>query len=84
MHLIYIVAITAFLGVFAFNCYLPVSVMLGSIAFTGIWALFRTFATKYPQYVKQVAISVLFIDDTVMWGVRVYLKILFVCSGWGG
>ncbi len=69
----YIVAcITAFLGVFAFNCYLPVSVMLGSIAFTGIWALFRTFATKYPQYVKQVAISVLFIPSTVMWGSGIF------------
>lgn len=69
----YIVScITAFLGIFAFTCYLPISVLLAGISFTGLWALFRTFATKYPQFVKQVAVCVLFIPSTVMWGSGIF------------
>jgi hypothetical protein len=48
------------------------SLLLGTIAFTGIWALFRTFATKYPNYTKQIAISVLFIPSTIMWGSGIF------------
>ena len=65
-------AIIAFLGIFTFTTYLPTSLLLGTIAYTGVWALFRTFATKYPQYTKQVAISVLFIPSTIMWGSGIF------------
>lgn len=72
-HTEYIVCcITALLGVFTFTTYLPTAVILGTIAYTGIWALFRTFATKYPYYTKQIAISVLFIPSTVMWGSGIF------------
>lgn len=64
--------ITAFLGIFTFTTYLPTSVLLASIAYTGIWALFRTFATKYPAYTKYVAMSVLFIPSTIMWGSGIF------------
>lgn len=69
----YVVAcIVAFLGLFTFTTYLPTAVLLGALAFTGIWALFRTFATKYPYYTKQVAISVLYIPSTIMWGSGIF------------
>lgn len=80
----YIVAcITACLGVLGFNSYLPTSVLLAGIAFSGLWALFRTFAGKYPKYVKQVAICVLFIPSTVMWGSGIFKDTLCMFGlGW--
>ncbi len=65
-------SIVAFLGIFTFTTYLPTSLLLGAISYTGIWALFRTFASKYPKYTKQVAISVLFIPSTIMWGSGIF------------
>lgn len=64
--------IIAFLGIFTFTTYLPTAVLLGTLAFTGMWALFRTFATQYPLYTKQIAICVLYIPSTVMWGSGIF------------
>ncbi len=64
--------ICALLGILTFTTYLPMALLMGSIAFTGLWALFRTFATKYPQYTKQIAICVLYIPSTVMWGSGIF------------
>lgn len=63
-----IAQIGSVLGLFTFTTFLPISVLFGTFTFTGLWALFRTFATKYPMYTKQIAICVLFIPSTVMWG----------------
>lgn len=63
-----VAAIAAFLGFFTFTTYLPISVLLGTIAYTGIWALFRTFATQYPRLVKPIAWCVLYVPSTIMWG----------------
>lgn len=76
-------SIIAFLGIFVFTTYLPMSVLLGTIAFTGIWALFRTFATKYPQFTKQIAIAVLFIPSTIMWGSGIFKDTICIFGlGW--
>src|SRR4051812_43770362 len=55
-HSSYLVSsIAAFLGVFTFNTYLPTSVLFAALSFTGIWAMFRTFAEQYPKMVRPVA-----------------------------
>ncbi|MBS1773714.1 MAG: hypothetical protein JST82_12720 [Bacteroidetes bacterium] len=64
--------ITAFISFFTFTTYLPTAVLYGAISYTGLWALFRTFATKYPQYIKQVAICALYIPSTIMWGSGIF------------
>ncbi len=75
--------ITAVLALFTFTTYLPTSVILASITFTGIWALFRTFATKYPAYTRYVAIATLFIPSTIMWGSGIFKdSICMFGMGW--
>jgi hypothetical protein len=63
-----IVAIAGFLNIFTFNNYLLTAVLFSAISFSGHWALFRTFATQYPQYTKAIAVACLFIPSTVVWG----------------
>lgn len=67
-----IVALAAFIGIFTFTTYLPTAVIFGTIAFTGMWALFRTFALKYPAYTKYIAICALYIPSTIMWGSGIF------------
>ncbi len=67
-----VVALVAFIGIFTFTTYLPIAVIFGVIAFTGMWALFRTFALKYPAYLKYIAICTLYIPSTIMWGSGIF------------
>jgi hypothetical protein len=67
-----IVALAAFIGIFTFTTYLPTAIIFGVIAFTGMWALFRTFALKYPAYLKYIAICTLYIPSTIMWGSGIF------------
>ncbi len=80
----YMVAtITALIGVLSFNSYLPSSVLLASLAYTGLWALFRTFATKYSQYTFYIAVGALFIPSTIMWGSGIFKDtICMFALGW--
>ena len=63
-----VAAIAAILGILCSTTYLPIAVMFGALSYIGIWALFKTFASKYPDYTRQIAICCLFIPSTVMWG----------------
>lgn len=67
-----IVALAAFIGIFTFTTYLPTAIIFGVIGFTGMWALFRTFALKYPAYLKYIAIATLYIPSTIMWGSGIF------------
>jgi hypothetical protein len=67
-----IVSIAALLGIVTFTTYLPIAVLFGVISFTGMWALFRTFALKYPAYLKYIAICTLYIPSTIMWGSGIF------------
>ncbi len=67
-----VVALVAFIGIFTFTTYLPIAVIFGVISFTGMWALFRTFALKYPAYLKYIAICTLYIPSTIMWGSGIF------------
>src|SRR6266487_37707 len=67
-----VVAITAFLSIFTLNTYLPTAILFAFISFSGIWALFRTFASLYPQLTRPVAIAVLFIPSVVVWGSGIF------------
>jgi len=64
--------ITTVLGLVTFTTYLPISILFASLAYTGIWSMFKTFATLYPKYTKYIAWCVLFIPSTVMWGSGIF------------
>ncbi|MGK2860886.1 MAG: hypothetical protein ACSLE0_03075 [Chitinophagaceae bacterium] len=65
-------SITAFISFFTLGTYLPAAVLFAFISFSGIWALFRTFATIYPQLLRPIAIAVLFIPSTFIWGSGIF------------
>lgn len=75
--------IVAILMIFTFNTFLPTAVILAAIAYSGIWALFRTFATKFPEHTKYIAIATLYIPSTIMWGSGIFKDTICMFSlGW--
>jgi len=77
-----VVGITAVGSLLTFGTYLPLAVILAAISFTGVWALFRTFAVQYPKYLKSIAVATLFIPTCIVWGSGV-LKDTFCMFGLG-
>jgi hypothetical protein len=73
----------ALVGVFCFNTFLPCTVMIAAITYTGVWALFRTFATQYPTILKYIAVALLFIPSVFMWGSGIFKDTLCLFAlGW--
>ncbi|MGZ5220952.1 MAG: hypothetical protein ACXWC7_12765, partial [Chitinophagaceae bacterium] len=69
----YIVAIIgAILGLFSGTTYIPIALMFAYLSYTGIWAMFKTFANMYPKHQKQLAIAFLFIPSTFVWGSAIF------------
>ena len=67
-----VAALAALFGLLVGSTYLPISVIFAAISFTGMWALFRTFARIYPNLVKPVGIAVLFIPSLIVWGSGIF------------
>jgi hypothetical protein len=67
-----IASIGAFFGIFTLNTYLPTAVLFAFLSFTGIWALFRTFASLYPHLTRPIAIAILFIPSVFVWGSGIF------------
>ncbi|SDC70457.1 hypothetical protein [Niabella drilacis] len=67
-----VAALAAFLGLPLGTTYLPIAAIFAALSFTGMWALFRTFARIYPDLVRPVAVAVLFIPSVVVWGSGVF------------
>ena len=65
-------AIAAVLSLFTFTTYLPTAVLFAFISYSGMWAMFRTFAKLYPHLTKQMSIAILFIPTTILWGSGIY------------
>jgi len=76
-------AIAAVLGVFTLNTYLPTAVLFAALSFTGIWALFRTFAALFPQLARPVAVAILFIPSVFVWGSGIFKDTICIFGiGW--
>lgn len=80
----YIVSsITAVFNVITFNTYLPTSIIFAALSFSGIWAMFRTFAEQYPKLTKPLAICILFIPSTFVWGSGIFKDTICMAAlGW--
>lgn len=76
-------SITAICGVVTFSTYLPTSIIFAALSFTGIWAMFRTFAEQYPKLIKPIAICILFIPSTFVWGSGIFKDTICMAAlGW--
>ncbi|MDQ2793867.1 MAG: hypothetical protein M3Y12_07660 [Bacteroidota bacterium] len=60
--------IAAFLGLFCFNNYTVVALFFAIISFSGIWAMYMTFAKIRPHVYKQLAWTVFYIPSMFFWG----------------
>ncbi len=67
-----VASMSAFVSFFTLNTYLPAAVIFAFISFTGVWALFRTFALNFPQYTRAIAVATLFIPSTFIWGSAIF------------
>lgn len=78
-----VIALGAFINLFTFETFLPTSIIFACISFTGMWALFRTFAVQYPLYLRQVAVAILFIPSCYIWGSGIFKDTLCMFGlGW--
>lgn len=79
----YTCAVTAVVNLFTFQTLLPTAVVFATISFTGIWAMFRTFATIYPHLAKHLAICICFIPSVIVWGSGIFKDtICMFALGW--
>jgi hypothetical protein len=60
--------IGAVFGLLNGTSYMPIALLFAFFSFTGIWAMYRTFANLYPRLHKELAIAFLFIPSTFVWG----------------
>ena len=60
--------IGALFGLLNGTSYMPIALLFAFFSFTGIWAMYRTFANLYPRLHKELAIAFLFIPSTFVWG----------------
>ncbi len=67
-----IAVIAAVLGLINGTTYLPIALLFSYFAFTGTWAMYRTFTDLYPKLHKQLAFAFLFIPSTVIWGSAIF------------
>jgi hypothetical protein len=67
-----VAAIAAVLGLFTATTYMPTALLFAFFSFTGIWAMYRTFANLYPKIYKELAIAFLFIPSTFVWGSAIF------------
>lgn len=80
----YTVAVAgALFGLLNGTTYLPIALMFAYFAYTGIWAMYTTFARIYPTLKKELAIAFLFIPSTVVWGSAIFKDTLCMFGlGW--
>jgi len=48
--------------------FLPSSIIMAVVSFSGVWKLYKMFCECYPKLYRQFAISVLFIPSIIFWG----------------
>jgi hypothetical protein len=58
----------ALLGLLNFTTYIPIALLFAFFSYSGIWAMYKTFAQVYPNLIRPLAIAFLFIPSTFVWG----------------
>lgn len=78
-----VISAAALIGVFTFSKFLCISAVMGAIAFSGQWAMFRTFVRLYPHLQRYLAICCLFIPSVILWGSGIFKDTLCMFGlGW--
>lgn len=67
-HSFLIVKLVSIVDLLTFHTYSASALFFAIFSFSGLWALFTAVTKKYKRNVKKLAIAVLFIPTTVLWG----------------
>lgn len=67
------------ISILCLNSYLVTTVTVASLSFSGVWRLYRTLFSYYPRLHWQLAIAVLFMPSSILWGSAI-LKDTFTFS----
>ena len=77
------VRIAAFFGLFCFNNYSVIALFFAATSFSGLWAMYVTFARIRPHVYKQLAWAIFYIPSMFFWGSGVMKDSLAVGAlGW--
>jgi hypothetical protein len=64
----FLIQIASVFDLFTLSSYAGTACFFAVISFAGGWAMFVTFYRRYPQLIKWIAITTLFIPSVVFWG----------------
>lgn len=64
----FVVRLTAFLGLFTFHTYSATALLFALYSFSGSWAMYRTFLRMFPGLERSMAIAIFFIPSVFFWG----------------
>lgn len=64
----FVVRVAAVCALIGFNSYFVTSLCFAVISFSGMWAMYITFAKIRPQVYKELAIAVFFLPSVFFWG----------------
>jgi hypothetical protein len=79
----FVSCIAAVLGLLNGTTYIPIALLFAFLSYTGIWAMFQTFAKIYPKMHKQLAYAFLFIPSTFVWGSALFKDtVCMFALGW--
>jgi hypothetical protein len=75
--------IAAVASLLTLNTFIPAALLFSVLSFTGVWALFRTFAEQFPKLIEPIATATLFIPSVALWGSGIFKDTLCMFSlGW--
>lgn len=64
----FVVRVAAVCAVLGFNTYMVTAIIFAALSFSGVWAMYLTFAKICPAIYKQLAVAVFFIPSVFFWG----------------
>lgn len=67
-----VIVVTALMGLLNFTTYIPIALLFAFFSYTGVWALYKTFINIFPGLIKPLAIAILFIPSTFVWGSAIF------------
>ncbi|MTI39082.1 hypothetical protein [Fulvivirga lutimaris] len=64
----FIVRLSAICDLFTFSSYIGTAMLFSVIGFSGLWALFKTFYSRFTELHRNLALAILFIPSIAFWG----------------
>lgn len=64
----FVIRVAAIGSLLGFNTYTVTALLFAVLSFTGMWAMYLTFAKIRPQIYKELAVAVFFLPSVFFWG----------------